>query len=485
MKWMSNPEIKDKNGLQEARRRIEVEMERFKAFERESKTKPFSLVGLAMTDRMDANESKRQEKREQLEEIVDRMNVQAEEFRAEWEALSTKKKRSRDESDRFDQLKRYIDWLAFHIRSLEQVLRRLDNGMIDPDELDSLIDSLNIFMEQFEDPDYYHDDGLYEQYNLDSDAVDATYYNPTLEESTVDESKKSSSGSGTLLEPPKVREVPMTAAAKARAKKQAAREMEAAQTGGPVRPDHPSQNPPKPQRPATPTIPPPPLPTPPIPPNRPAPILTGIVPSTPSPPAKVLGVWDTTESSSQERVPPPPPPSASLSVESIRSLLEVSYSARARCEDISRVRSYAPSNPFIHGPSERSVYPQSVEVPDNPQLFMKLPLDALIVIFYYREGTYAQFLASQELKRQNWRFHKKFGIWFKRVEGGIRTINPAFEYGAYNYFDISSEAWGSRLRSDFTFEYEFLEEESLPSAGDESAIRRPAPPIPQGRVARA
>lgn len=463
MKWMSNPEVKDKNGLQEARRKIEVEMERFKAFERESKTKPFSLMGLSMGDRLDANELKRQEKRESLEEILERLNAQADEFRAEWEGLTAKKKKNREETERIDLLKKYIDWHAFHIGALEQLLRRLDNGMIAADDLDSLIESLELFLEQFEDPDYYHDEGLYEQYNLASDAIDVTYYNPTLEDTATEDGKKASGVSATTQEPPRVREVPMTAAAKARAKKQAAREMDAAQTGGPVRPDHPAQNPPKPQRPATPTIQPPPLPTPPNPPNRPAPVLPGIIGPAPVKAPKVAGVWDPTEpTAAAERPPPPPPPSAIAGRSDVLSSLEASCLGRSRCQDIARVRPYTPSNPFAGLMAERSAYPDSVSVTENAQFFAKLPVDALAVIFYYREGTHAQFLASQELKRQNWRFHKKFGVWVKRVENGTKTSNAAFEYGTYQYLDPSAESWGLRLRNDFTFEYEYLEEESLP-----------------------
>ena len=108
----------------------------------------------------------------------------------------------------------------------------------------------------------------------------------------------------------------------------------------------------------------------------------------------------------------------------------------------------------------------------------KLPLDTLILIFYYREGTHAQYLAAQELKRQQWRFHKKFGIWFRRTEGGIKTANPAFEYGAYDFFDVSGDNWGVKTKGDFTFEYEYLEEDSLPrdsGRGSELAVRRPQP----------
>ena len=479
---MSNAEVKDKNGLQEARRKIEIEMERFKAFERESKTKPFSLIGLAMGDRMDANEQKRQEKREALEDILERLNSRADEFRAEWEGLNAKKKKSVAETDRVEQLRRYIDWYAFHIGSLEQLLRRLDNGMIPVDDLDSLIESLELFLDQFEDRDYYHDEGLYEQYSLASDAIDVSYYNPTLEDTGAEELKKLSSVSWNAPEAPRIREVPMTAAAKARAKKQAAREMDAAQTGGPVRPDHPSQAPPKPQRPATPTVAPPPLPTPPIPPNRPAPILPGIMGPAPVKAPKVTGVWDSSDATSAgERPPPPPPPSGATGRVDLLGSIEASCSGRPHCQDISRVKPYSPSNPYRPLVAERTAYPDSPCVAESSQFLSKLPPDALAAIFYYREGTHSQFLAAQELKRQQWRFHKKFGVWVKRVENGTKTSNAAFEYGTYQYLDPSAESWGLRLRNDFTFEYEYLEEESLPHApqgeGD-LAIHRPHPGVP-------
>jgi CCR4-NOT transcription complex subunit 3 len=92
MKWTSNPEVKDKTALSDSRRRIEVEMEKFKAFERESKTKPFSMIGLAMGGRLDAQEQKKQEKREPIEEFVDTLTQQCDQFRAEWETLNAKKK---------------------------------------------------------------------------------------------------------------------------------------------------------------------------------------------------------------------------------------------------------------------------------------------------------------------------------------------------------------------------------------------------------
>ena len=446
MKWVSNPEVKDKGSLAESRRRIEVEMERFKAFERESKTKPFSLIGLAMGGRLDAQEQKKQEKRELIEELVEQLTLESDEFRIEWESLQAKKKKSKEETTRSDDLKKYSEWHSFHLGSLEQVLRRLNNDMIDPDDVDILIETLQLYLEQYTEVDFFHDEQLYEQYNLDSDAVDETYYKRTLDE-IAEEAKAVNATSSSSVEAPKPREVPLTAAAKARAKKIAA-----AGFGGIVRPDHPQEHPPKPVRPVMPTIPPPPLPV--VqsqPPNRPAPIFSGMVAPTGN------ATW--------RGSPPPPPPPGSLS-----SILELSYRCRPSCEDLVRIRPYSPSNPY----NPHAQYPQQGGREDA-ELMRKLPIDTLMLIFYYREGTYAQFLASQELKRQNWRFHVRFGLWFKRGNS-VKTVNPTLEFGSYNLFDLSEDVWSMRTRNDFTFEYEYLDEDQIPRdcpVSAQATIRRP------------
>lgn len=49
----------------------------------------------------------------------------------------------------------------------------------------------------------------------------------------------------------------------------------------------------------------------------------------------------------------------------------------------------------------------------NPQLIEKVSTDTLFMIFYYHQGTYQQYLAARELKRQSWRYHKKYMTWFQ------------------------------------------------------------------------
>lgn len=142
--------------------------------------------------------------------------------------------------------------------------------------------------------------------------------------------------------------------------------------------------------------------------------------------------------------------------------------------------------------------------------FASLEPDTLFFIFYHLQGTYQQYLAARELKKQAWRFHKKYLTWFQRFEepkvsgaptwgvwvgtdcGGVtkwlpcavgdmslhcilpccvvtyayvactlQVITDDYEQGTYVYFDFES-GWCQRKKSDFTFEYRFLEDQDLP-----------------------
>jgi len=75
------------------------------------------------------------------------------------------------------------------------------------------------------------------------------------------------------------------------------------------------------------------------------------------------------------------------------------------------------------------------------------------------EGTRAQYLAAVTLKKQSWRFHTKYMMWFQRHEEP-KTINDEYEQGTYIYFDY--ERWAQRRKEGFTFEYRYLEDRELP-----------------------
>ncbi|KRX77133.1 CCR4-NOT transcription complex subunit 3 [Trichinella sp. T6] len=97
-------------------------------------------------------------------------------------------------------------------------------------------------------------------------------------------------------------------------------------------------------------------------------------------------------------------------------------------------------------------YPQSpLPLSDTFEHFNRLSPETLFFVFYYLQGTKSQYLAAKALKRQSWRFHTKYMMWFQRLE------EPK---GTYIYFDF--ERWMQRKKEDFTFEYRYLEDKELP-----------------------
>lgn len=129
--------------------------------------------------------------------------------------------------------------------------------------------------------------------------------------------------------------------------------------------------------------------------------------------------------------------------------------------DSRRNRKYVPRNPYVHN-DQRGIaaYPmQPTQNYDEPAMFEKYDLDTLFFIFYYQQGSYQQHLAAKELKKLSWRYHTKYLTWFQRHEEPRITASD-FESGAYVYFDHDS-GWCHRIKSDFTFEYQFLEDEQL------------------------
>lgn len=119
-----------------------------------------------------------------------------------------------------------------------------------------------------------------------------------------------------------------------------------------------------------------------------------------------------------------------------------------------RSKSYTPQNPYPATPASYPIQPNAIF--ENPAIFEKLGTDALFYIFYYKQGSYQQYLAARELKKQSWRFHKKYMTWFQRHEEPKVTTDE-YEQGTYVYFDWET-GWCTRIKQDFRFEYSFLED---------------------------
>jgi CCR4-NOT transcription complex subunit 3 len=147
-------------------------------------------------------------------------------------------------------------------------------------------------------------------------------------------------------------------------------------------------------------------------------------------------------------------------------MLEAAFHRLPQPKDSERVKNYIPKHPAVTPAS----FPQiQAPVVSNPAFWERmggdsLSTDLLFFAFYYQQNTYQQFLSARELKKQSWRFHRKYNTWFQRhVEPQVTT--DEYERGSYVYFDFhviddgTGSGWCQRIKNDFTFEYNFLEDE--------------------------
>lgn len=148
-------------------------------------------------------------------------------------------------------------------------------------------------------------------------------------------------------------------------------------------------------------------------------------------------------------------------------MLEAAYFKLPQPKDSERAKSYTARHPAVTPPS----YPQ-VQAPivNNPAFWERLGADnfgtdTLFFAFYYQQNTYQQYLAAKELKKQSWRYHKKYTTWFQRHEEP-KVATDEYEQGTYVYFDfhigsdeMQQHGWCQRIKTEFKFEYNFLEDE--------------------------
>lgn len=136
-------------------------------------------------------------------------------------------------------------------------------------------------------------------------------------------------------------------------------------------------------------------------------------------------------------------------------ILESAFKKLPHPSDTERMRNYLPRI-LINTPSYYPMTPPNGH--DSIDFLNKLTSDSLFFMFYYMEGTKAQFLAAQALKKLSWRFHTRYMMWFQRFEEP-KVITDEYEMGTYVYFDF--EKWGQRKKEGFTFEYKYLEDRDL------------------------
>ena len=461
MKWMSSSDIKDKAPLAETRRRIEIEMERFKAFEREAKTKPFSVMGLQMEQRVDPLEQRRQEKRETLEDLVASLKQQVDEYQADWEISNGKKKKSAADQKALDDLKVKTSRHSFHLINLELLIRKLDNDdtLLDLDDVEAVIETVSTYLSEQDSAEYFHDEQLYTHLRLNelAAAVDASYYTPALEEKKIAQLVDPLEEERLKKEREKrAKEIPLSAAAKAKAfKKDGAAAVSA---GAGLHAPAPTVAPPHPVRPPIPEFEPPPLPSLENPPNRPPP-----PPPAPKPPV-ILSRTQSPPSIVLPGIFPPSMPSPPTVVIPSTSSLQSSFNSRPIVEDaILRARPNRPTVPLLTqsiSSKWQAVLPKHSGT-ETSALFKSLSTETLLFAFYYTDGGYGSVLSARELLSRGWKFHRKLKQWIKRHEEPPRMLAPDYEYGSVVTLDPFETPWAVKIREAFTTEYALLETKAV------------------------
>lgn len=166
-------EQKTMDRLEESRRRIETDMQRFKEFEREIKTKAFSTQALSKEEDMDVLSVEKKQNYEWLINQLHQLQEFIDEVEAEVESCTKKEEGKRAT---LVQVEERHKW---HIEKLERLLRLLQNDEVDMSELAVLKDIVEDYMDRHKCPEYYHDDTLYDVFFTAEEAVVPEETTPT------------------------------------------------------------------------------------------------------------------------------------------------------------------------------------------------------------------------------------------------------------------------------------------------------------------
>jgi CCR4-NOT transcription complex subunit 3 len=519
--WQTLSEIKDKGLINDARRAIETEMERFKVLEKEMKIKAYSKEGLSQQAKLDPHELEKLKVAQWINAAVDRLCTQNDALETELESLQIAARKTKrldgDKQERLDSLPPMIDRHKLHVRRLEQLLRLMENDKYGPDEVNAIKDDVEYYIEANQEVDFIPDDALYEQFEglIDEE---------TSDEDSDDDSERDSDEGQQQLTPRTSKPVESPPAPAPLSKRKSSGSLGVTPTPTPATSVTPlivmkKTSPPpvtvtKNATPTTTTLTPtsvlssvsmpvvlPPAPTA----QHPAAIPIATTPKIMGPsfasaiagastsPTSIISSATSSAAAAPTTttaaavanmmapkmtgklvqtapvgisVPGPyeelyaviqrhqPPMMKQRTAAEVLTIIESSYLHIPDGAEMERSRTFTPKQPF----TVPSYYPSNPPpILENPAIFERFELDTLFFIFYYQQKTYAQYLSARELKRQSWRFHKKYLTWFQRHEEP-KTITDECEQGTYIYFDYEGN-WCQRKKSEFTFEYRYLEDE--------------------------
>lgn len=532
-------------------------METFKAVEKEMKTKAFSKEGLSAAAKLDPKEKEKLEMCNFLGDMVDELSRQIESAEAEQDSVQATMKKSKKDTakhDRVAELERILERHKWHVSKLEILLRTVENGSADVEQVKDIEDGIRYYVEQNQEVDFMEDDSLYDDFNLDEEedffgvaAENDKLSNQDAQSITDEPPEADTSRSGSIggksksvsvsetpapvrrpsvqmkaplpalstlhsslpsnangkaepsMKPAPLPTIPTgqplkyaSAAAAAAASDKSGVGIaplppppglsKSSETSSPsisasqpaVATPSPSQSAPQPVKAPEPPVKQP-SPTPPMEePKESIPVKASPVKPSPAAPKAQPSKAKSQQAAKQAQAPTPDSGVAGIATsngeavteeeeeESIYHLpsslsdllgsfeetkkramsssvdLNMLHASRANCPipmDAEKPNHYKPQSPYAYTPGH---YPQEpLGIFDDPRLYSRIDTDSLFYAFYYKQGTYQQYLAAKALKSQSWRFHKQYQTWFQRHEEP-KTITEEFEQGTYRFFDYES-----------------------------------------------
>ena len=167
--WIGSSEVKDKDSLLEARRRIETKMEQFKVCEKETKTKTYSKEGLARAEKLDPAEEAKQKTTAWIREAVETLQQLVDDRELEIERLSAGKGKKTNKNI-IEENNIFILNHKFHINKLEGIMRLVNNDVLDIESVNDLKEDLEYYIEAHEEDEYiqgYDEEIFYDELGLD------------------------------------------------------------------------------------------------------------------------------------------------------------------------------------------------------------------------------------------------------------------------------------------------------------------------------
>ena len=148
-------------------------MERFKAVEKEMKTKAYSKEGLSLASKIDPKDRERMEMVEFLQHMNEELEQQVEKIEADVEVMhaSMKKGKKSDNSkaERIAELEETSERHKWHQGKLDLLQRALENSNVDTEQVKEIEDSIKYYVEENQNPDFMEDDTIYDDFNLDEE----------------------------------------------------------------------------------------------------------------------------------------------------------------------------------------------------------------------------------------------------------------------------------------------------------------------------